>query len=82
MFVHLFGASSSLACSNVALQKTGTDNRDRLSSEVCDAMSKSFYVDDFLMSLPTKETTIQMAANITELCSLGGFRLTKWSSSN
>jgi hypothetical protein len=82
MLVHLFGAASSPACSNVALQKTGVDNRDRFSSDVCDAMSKNFYVDDFLMSLPTKETAIQMAADITELCSLGGFRLTKWSSSN
>ena len=82
MVVHLFGATSSPSCANVALRQTAEDGREVYSNEVCDMISSNFYVDDFLLSVPTVADAVDVIQNVTELCSRGGFRLTKWISNS
>ena len=82
MLVHIFGATSSPACANVALRQTAVDNVGEARKEVCDAVNHNFYVDDFLKATTTEEEAISMIEEVTELCSRGGFRLTKWFSNN
>ena len=82
MLVHLFGAVSSPSFSNVALQRTAIDHKESFSAEVCQAVTKSFYVDDFIISVPSVDEAISVVQDITELCSRGGFRLTKWSNNH
>ena len=38
----------------------------------------NFYVDDLLKSVSNKEQALSVLQDVTELCSNGGFRLTKW----
>ena len=46
MTVHLFGAVSSPACANFALQKTADDNVQHFSCDVINTVKRNFYVDD------------------------------------
>ena len=80
MKVHLFGATSSPSCANYALRQTVEDNQDYFEHNICDEVRNSFYVDDFLCSVATEEEAIHLMNEITFMCSLGGFRLTKWMS--
>ena len=82
MLVHLFGAASSPSCANVALHRTAEDNRSTFHSEICDTILTNFYVDDLLKSMPTEEQSVSLVEDVTRLCSLGGFRLTQWSSNS
>ena len=50
MLVHLFGAVSSPSCSNASLQRTAVDHKESFSAEICQAVNKSFYMDDFTIS--------------------------------
>jgi hypothetical protein len=82
MLVHLFGATSSPSCANVALRRTAEDNRHLFRPDVCEMISSNFYVDDFLKSVSSKEQALSLVHEVTELCSKGGFKLTKWISNN
>ena len=53
MTVHLFGAVSSPACANYALQHTADDNEDNYGTEVANTLRRNFYVDDVLKSAKT-----------------------------
>ena len=46
MLVHLFGATSSSAFSNIALHNTAEDNSHLFPTDVCDTIFKNCYVDD------------------------------------
>lgn len=59
MTVHLFGKADSPCIAAYALQRTASDNRTDFSKEVCDVVSKNFYVDDCLFSVPTTERAIK-----------------------
>jgi len=78
MLVHLFCATSSLACAHVALRRTAQDNGHLFVPEVCELIFSHFYVDDFLKSVSNKEQALSVLQEVTELCSKGGFKLTKW----
>lgn len=78
MTVHLFGATSSPSCCSYALKKTAEDNQREFSKDVVDTVSRDFYVDDYLRSLPTKEEAVNLVQELPILLSRGGFRLTKW----
>lgn len=82
MTVHLFGAVSSPTCANFALQKTAEDNSSTFNGEVSDTVKSNFYVDDCLKSVPTERQAISLVKNLKEMCSLGGFKLTKWVSNS
>ena len=49
----MFGGASSPSCSNFALRKTASDNRDRYASDVTRILEINFYVDDMLKSFQT-----------------------------
>ncbi len=82
MTVHLFGAVSSPTCANFALQKTADDNSTAFDEEVSDRVKSNFYVDDCLKSVPTEKQAICLIKNLKQMCSLGGFKPTKWVSNS
>ena len=82
MTIHLFGAVSFPTCANFALQKTAEDNNSTFNREVSDTVKFNFYVDDCLKSVPTEKQAICLVKNLREMCSLGGFKLTKWVSNS
>lgn len=81
MLVHLFGAASSPSCASFALRRTAEDNL-HMRSQVTNTIMHNFYVDDCLTSLPTVQDAVQLTSDLVELCSKGGFQLTKWVSNN
>lgn len=82
MKVHLFGAVSSPSCANFALRKTADDNKGHFPSEVTNTVKNNFYVDDCLKSLPSEQEAVQMVRDLTALCKMGGFMLSKWISNS
>ena len=80
MTVHLFGATSSPSCANYALHQPVDDNREYYNPRICQAVERNFYVDDFLYSVPSEHEAVQLIEEISFLCSMGGFHLTKWMS--
>ncbi|KAK7913477.1 hypothetical protein WMY93_013688 [Mugilogobius chulae] len=81
MLVHIFGAVSSPSCASYALRKTAQDNAD-FSPQVINTVLKHFYVDDCLTSAPTEKDAVQLISDLVQLCSKGGFHLTKWVSNS
>lgn len=53
MTVHLFGATSSPGCANLALRTAADDSKDDLGVEAASFIKENFYVDDGLRSVPT-----------------------------
>ena len=53
--VHIFGSKDSPCCVNYALKKTGRDNFDRYNLSTIESVLKSFYLNDFLKSVPSEE---------------------------
>ncbi|XP_052322001.1 uncharacterized protein LOC127908283 [Oncorhynchus keta] len=82
MTVHLFGAISSPSCANFSLRKTAEDNCERYDEEVIQTVKSNFYVDDCLKSVATEEQAIALTKNLRDVCSQGGFKLTKWVSNS
>lgn len=81
MLVHLFGAVSTPSCASFALRRTAEDN-SHFRPQVTNAVMHHFYVDDCLVSLPTTSEAMQLRSDLVDLCSLGGFHLTKWVSNS
>ena len=82
MTAHVFGGSSSPSCSNFALRKTVMDNEELYGKDVATILERNFYVDDMLKSFPTAEEAITVIQQVKDLCSSGGFNLTKFISNN
>ena len=82
MCVHLFGATSSPSCANYALRKTAEAASSRYSQHVTNTILRNFYVDDCLRSVQTEAEAISLVKDLKEVCSSGGFRLTKWLSNS
>jgi len=78
MEVHLFGATSSPACSSFALRRTAEDNIGEFGEDIVKTVKKNFYVDDCLKSVESSAQAINLATQLRELLSRGGFRLLKW----
>lgn len=77
MTVHLFGATSSPSCCNFALHRTAEKHKDGFPPKVAETVMKNMYVDDCLTSVSTKEDAKSLIQDISTLCQMGGFRLTK-----
>lgn len=82
MTVHLFGAVSSPSCACFALRKTAEDNKTNFSLDVIETVTRNFYMDDLLKSLPSKEDAVAMVKDLITICSGGGFTLTQWISNS
>ena len=78
MTTHVFGGSSSPSCSNYALRKTAMGNEELYGKDVATVLERNFYVDDMLKSFPTAEEAITVIQQVKDICSNGGFNLTKF----
>ena len=78
MTAHVFGGTSSPPCSNFALRRIARDNEQQYGKEITQILERSFYVDDLLKSYPTVNQAINAIKQLQELCSTGGFNLTKF----
>ena len=77
MSSHLFGATSSPGCANVALRKMADDYEGDCGAEAADFIRNNFYVDDGLKSVPLSSDAIALIGSTRALCKKGGFRLHK-----
>ena len=82
MTVHLFGATSSPSCASYALRKASDDFSALFDAKVSRSIKTNFYVDDCLRSEDSEKAAVQMADDLKTLCKLGGFNLTKFSSTS
>ena len=82
MNVHLFGATSSPGCTNLALQTAANDGGNDLGEEAASFVKTNSYVDDGLKSIPTVQEAIKLIKNSTELWMRGSFRLHKFTSNS
>ena len=78
----IFGAKSSPTSANYCLKRTAIDNQNTSNEENTSTVLKDFYMDDLLKSLPSEDETAQLALQLIELLSRGGFRLTKFMSNS
>ena len=81
MTVHLFGKADSPCIAAWALKRTATDNAVEF-GKVCDIVTKNFYVDDCLFSVPTTEQAVRTSLQLMQLLQRGNFRLTKFVSND
>ena len=79
---HLFGATSSPSCANYALHRTAEDFGDAHPPEVKKTLRRSFYVDDVCQSTTSEASAVELAKDLKQLCSMGGFNLTKFNSNS
>ena len=77
----IFGATCSPFCAIYALQKCALDNKDSFSLAY-DAILNSFYMDDYIASVPTLGEAQCVSKETRESLKQGGFRLTKFLSNN
>ncbi|XP_062704409.1 uncharacterized protein LOC109433030 [Aedes albopictus] len=81
MAVMTFGA----CCSPSSAQYVKNVNADRFKSKfpaACDAVTKSHYVDDMLISVATEEEAIQIAKDVRHVHAQGGFEIRNWISNS
>ena len=67
MAVHLFGATSSPSCANIALRQTAIDHGTEFDKSVITTVNKNFYVDDCLKSFETEQNAIQLVQDLSVL---------------
>ena len=79
---HVFGAKSTPTCANYALQRTAEDNSRDYPTSVVQTVSNNFYMDDLLKSTNSKEEGQLLADQLRSLVQKGGFKLTKWASTD
>ena len=73
-----FGAKSSLACANYALQALA----DEVEREASYIVQQNFYVDDCWCSISKAENAVALVQQLKDVCKTGGFNLTKWMSNS
>ena len=78
MRVHLFGATSSPSCASFALRQAAKEFGPEFEPYIASAIEESFYLDDFLISVPNIEIGIEIIKGVKTLLYRAGFRLTKW----
>ena len=80
MLVRIFGATSSTSVCNFALRRAALDNETGTGEPTVSAVSKSFYVDDFLGSFLSMEEATAVLKQLHLLLSSCAFRLIKFAS--
>ena len=81
MNVYLFGRSSSLSCSNFALQKAANDVEKVVGADTADVL-RSFYVNNCLCSEESVDLAVKRMHGVHCACAYGGFNLAKFISNN
>ena len=81
MKVNIFGSSCSESISSFALRRNAEVHGEDFSEEVVAAILGA-YVDDVPTSSPTEESLIALVRGLIDLCSRGGFPLTKFVSNS
>ena len=74
---HIFRAKSSPTCAIFALQQVVRDNAQK-SPQITKLIMRSFYMDDFVKSVPSAEQAIEIYKLLRAMLAKGGFQLTKW----
>ncbi|XP_076044920.1 uncharacterized protein LOC143027519 [Oratosquilla oratoria] len=82
MTSHPFGASCSPSIANYALKRVVQDHGSQFHASVSEIVLNNFYVDDLLVSSDETEELIDNSVNVIDLCSKGGFNLTKFNSNS
>ena len=84
MRVVIFGAKCSPTLANFVLRRTAEDHRTdtEVSRAAAAAVTRNFYMDDFLKSEDSVEQAKGMQKEVTSLVARGGFHLTKWMSNS
>ena len=74
---HTFGAKSSPTCANFVVQQTARDNVKSF-PVASKAVFTSFYVDEFLQSVPRESDGVLLASQLVQMLAKGGFNLIKF----
>ena len=82
IMVHIFDGKDSSCCANYALKKTGRDNFNHYNPPTIESVLKSFYMLDFLKSVPSKEQAKQLRQEMIEVMAADVFSLTKCKSNS
>ncbi|XP_076038665.1 uncharacterized protein LOC143023891 [Oratosquilla oratoria] len=82
MTSHPFGASCSPSIANYALKRVVQDHGSQFHKSVSEIVLNNFYVDDMLVSSDDINELIDNCNNVIDLCSKGGFNLTKFNSNS
>ena len=70
-----------ITCSaNYAIRRTSTDHGENFDEAVVGIILRSFYMDDVVKSIETKDETIPINKQLKELMRIGTLHLTKFSS--
>ena len=81
MRVYVFGGTSSPGCCNYALQRTARIRFQVTESdtpkEETDTPLRNVYVDDVLKSVSSVRDTLTVSQEVTDLCKVVRFKLTK-----
>ena len=78
MTVHLFGATSSPSCCLFCLKQVAVWFGSCCSPEVLEAIERSFYMDDCLISVATTQKAIDLVVHMRDMLSKCAFQLTNW----
>ncbi|XP_057366139.2 uncharacterized protein LOC130687001 [Daphnia carinata] len=81
MTVQVYGAISSPTSCIFALNRTADDYRSQF-PDVADSVRRNFYVENYLDSFDSEDMVIKRSRQMKSLLQLGGFNLTKWTSSS
>lgn len=76
--VHVFGAISSPSIANYALRQAVETH----APDIADQINESFYVDDLLLSVESKDEAVKRAIDIRKSCQSRGFNLTQFVSNS
>ena len=79
---HVFGATSSVSCSNYVLRRTAVENEAVFGEAAANAFHHNFYVDDLLKSIEDLDLGKKLVKDVINMCKSGGFHLTEFISSN
>ncbi|XP_076068358.1 uncharacterized protein LOC143040809 [Oratosquilla oratoria] len=82
MTSHPFGASCSPSIANYALKRVVQDHGSQFHKSVSEIVLNNFYVDDMLVSSDDINELIDNCNDVIDLCSKGGFNLTKFNSNS
>ena len=58
------------------------DNEELYGKDIAAILERNFYVDDMVKNFPTAEEAITVIQQVKDICSNGGFNLTKFISNN
>ena len=67
MTSHIFGAKDSPSCTNFCLKRAAEDSKGKFSDEAVSAVTKDFYVDDFVNFVKSVGTVNEVSSLANEV---------------